>query len=321
MSDSEDSTTIPPPPNQQSSFFGALAIDQAVAGFTAGAVSTVILHPLDLVKTRYQVDTTTKYPKLTFTRTLKNLKQIFVRHGVRGLYQGLEPNFVGATVSWGMYFWWYSIIKSRRLKANQEVDPSASNLAPSEHLIAAAQAGALTSVFTNPIWLVKTRMCIQSAEAPKYRSLAGALKQIYREEGIRGLYRGFVPQLFGVSHGAIQFMVYEEMKKNSAEWKSQNGGTSWLLLGPTAEYIIMAASSKLVATCSTYPYQVIKSRLQDHRGLTRYDGVLDTIQKIYRNESIFGFYKGLGANVIRVMPGTCITFAVYGSLTLIVSIW
>lgn len=45
-----------------------------------------------------------------------------------------------------------------------------------------------------------------------YRGMADALVKVYKMEGIRGLYRGFVPGMFGVSHGAIQFMVYEEMK-------------------------------------------------------------------------------------------------------------
>lgn len=39
-----------------------------------------------------------------------------------------------------------------------------------------------------------------------------ALVKTYRYEGIRGLYRGFLPGVFGVSHSAVQFMVYEEMK-------------------------------------------------------------------------------------------------------------
>ena len=39
------------------------------------------------------------------------------------------------------------------------------------------------------------------------------LWKLARYEGVRGMYKGFAPGLFGVSHGAIQFMSYEEMKK------------------------------------------------------------------------------------------------------------
>jgi len=50
------------------------------------------------------------------------------------------------------------------------------------------------------------------AGATYYSGMADALVKVYQMEGIRGLYRGFIPGMFGVSHGAIQFMTYEEMK-------------------------------------------------------------------------------------------------------------
>lgn len=60
------------------------------------------------------------------------------------------------------------------------------------HMLAAAQSGALTLVLTNPIWVVKTRLCLQygsEGKGSEYRGMVHALAQIYKEEGIRGLYK------------------------------------------------------------------------------------------------------------------------------------
>ena len=70
---------------------------------------------------------------------------------------------------------------------------------------------------TNPIWVVKTRLCLtNTANVPSYmhyKGLTDGLVNLFRYEGVRGLYKGYLPGLFGTSHGAIQFMVYEELKK------------------------------------------------------------------------------------------------------------
>lgn len=62
------------------------------------------------------------------------------------------------------------------------------------HMIAAAEAGVLTLVMTNPIWVVKTRLCLQygpETQLPqdRYNGMVDALAKIYRIEGVRGLYR------------------------------------------------------------------------------------------------------------------------------------
>ena len=95
-------------------------------------------------------------------------------------------------------------------------------LSPSSHLLAASTAGIVTLGITNPIWVVKTRLVLQfgrdqnmlSKQDPNkvYKGMFDALKKIAVHEGIPGLYKGFVPGIWGVSHGAIQFMTYEELK-------------------------------------------------------------------------------------------------------------
>lgn len=53
-----------------------------------------------------------------------------------------------------------------------------------------------------------------------FRGMVDALVKMYRYEGIRGLYKGFVPGIFGVSHGALQFMAYEEMKNSYNSYRN-----------------------------------------------------------------------------------------------------
>lgn len=63
------------------------------------------------------------------------------------------------------------------------------------HMFAAADAGILTLVMTNPLWVVKTRLCLQYMddkhlpETLRYNGMIDAIKKIYRTEGVRGLYR------------------------------------------------------------------------------------------------------------------------------------
>lgn len=67
-------------------------------------------------------------------------------------------------------------------------------LGPTLHMLAAAEAGILTLVVTNPIWVVKTRLCLQYgtttvASDKCYKGMVDALVKIYKTEGVRGLYR------------------------------------------------------------------------------------------------------------------------------------
>ncbi|KAF8952992.1 hypothetical protein BGZ46_003321, partial [Entomortierella lignicola] len=319
--------------------------DQALAGFTGGAVSTICLHPLDLIKTRFQVNAAQGAPRIG--GTLRSFQQIYKNEGFRhGLYRGLTPNFAGATVSWGLYFYLYAGIKAR-----MAVDPETKRLGPTQHMAASMLGGAMTAVVTNPFWVIKTRMCTTQKTAPgAYQGLLGGLVTLAKTEGVKGLYRGIVPALFGVSHGAIQFMAYEQLKYWRQEvkkkrWEKQfleeihsNSITfisdakaieklkearllekkhDWETLS-TFEYLCMAASSKVAATVATYPYQVLRSRLQmmsNPHGEVVYTGVMDCIRKIKKAEGILGFYKGVAPNVIRVLPGTCITFLVYETVS------
>lgn len=287
--------------------FSLVKYENLVAGLSGGVVSTLVLHPLDLVKIRFAVsDGLDLRPK--YNGIFHCMRTVWRQEGLRGLYQGVTPNVWGAGASWGLYFFFYNAIKAYKQEGQQ------AELSATQHLVSAAQAGALTLFLTNPIWVTKTRLVLQydagiDPSKRQYRGMLDALVKIYRHEGVPGLYRGFVPGLLGTSHGALQFMAYEELKREFNKYRSLPSETK---LNPL-EYITMAAVSKIFAASATYPYQVIRARLQDQHN--KYSGVMDVMRRTWRNEGVRGFYKGMVPNVIKVTPACCITFLVYENVS------
>ncbi|ETW84419.1 mitochondrial carrier protein [Heterobasidion irregulare TC 32-1] len=279
------------------------------------------MHPLDLLKVKFQV--ATESPKggvgKHIWHSLKGIKQ---SDGWRGLYRGVGPNIAGNASSWGLYFLLYVALYNQ-LKRRAFLDDPDKPLSAGQYLLCSAQASAATAVITNPIWVVKVRMFTTRADSPTaYRGLWDGFRSIYRTEGVTGLYRGTILALVGVGNGALQFMTYEEMKRWGFERKKrqfEKAGKEYTAeddkLSNTA-YTIMSGASKLAALTMTYPYQVIRSRIQNNSLLaqTHHRTITSTIQHTWAHEGVRGFYRGLGTNLVRVLPGTCVTFVVYENL-------
>uniref|UniRef100_H2YHB2 Solute carrier family 25 member 32 n=1 Tax=Ciona savignyi TaxID=51511 RepID=H2YHB2_CIOSA len=274
-----------------------------VAGVAGGTTATCILHPLDLIKIRFSVsDGLTTRPSYSSMWDLT--RKVWRTNGVRGLYTGVTPNIIGAGLSWGLYFFFYNTIKSY-LNSNRSSEP----LTISQYIGCGVASGSIVLAITNPVWVAKTRLCLQYETQNKvYRGMSHTIIDLYKKDGVKGLYKGFVPGLFGTSHGAIQFLVYEKLKI----WNAKRKGKSVEDKMATFDVLAMSAVSKLVAASATYPYQVVRSRLQDQNRV--YIGVTDVVKTTFRNESWRGFYKGLSANLVRVTPACCITFYTYEML-------
>lgn len=45
-----------------------------------------------------------------------------------------------------------------------------------------------------------------------------------------------------------------------------------------------------------------------------YPTIPATISRTWTEEGVRGFYRGLGTNLVRVLPGTCVTFVVYENI-------
>ncbi|KDQ12721.1 hypothetical protein BOTBODRAFT_34180 [Botryobasidium botryosum FD-172 SS1] len=299
------------------SFFPTPAFDHAFAGIGAGTVAVLCMHPLDLLKVQFQVATTPPSGSFNPLRQMYTaLGDIKRTSGFQGLYRGLSANVAGNATSWGMYFWFYTMAKRQMTHG----DPNAP-ISPGQYLLASAEASAITALLTNPLWVVKVRMFTTRRDSPNaYRGVIHGLTTIARTEGIRGLWLGTTLALFGVTNGSIQFMAYEQMKKwgftakrkrvldRGGEWKGEEEKLS------NTAYTIMSATAKLLALSSTYPYQVVRSRIQNYATRDRYPDITTTVKRTWAEEGARGFYRGLATNLVRVLPGTCVTFVVYENL-------
>ena len=185
-----------------------------VSGATAGFVATVLLHPLDLIKTRFHVQEHGSKRLPHYSGMFDALRTIVRLEGWRGLYGGLMPNMVGNTASWGIYMLAYN-----RCKASMSECGYAGSLL---YVSAATVAGGLTTLMLHPVFTLKTRLQLQLNSRPdrqlpkglvpmshrdNYIGSINAVRRMVAEEGVFALYRGIGPSLLLVSHGSIQFLT------------------------------------------------------------------------------------------------------------------
>jgi solute carrier family 25 (mitochondrial folate transporter), member 32 len=280
-----------------------------MAGALAGLVSTVGLYPLELLKIRMQVTDGTSGAYRSLRGAFRSVLQ---NEGIKGLYKGMTPGVIASTGSWGGYFYFYELSKRRKL--GEKKDMEIKTLGLTDHMLSGVEAGSVMVLIFNPMWLIKTRMALQDAKglhndqsSKKYKGIYDAVRTIVREEGPKGLYKGLIPALILTSHGAVQFSVYEYMKTEANKYfGNAQGQPAWVS-------ILLGGVSKIAATAITYPYQVIKSRLQQRGNLTayRYMGVLHCIRRTAIEEGLRGFFRGLVPSALRVAPASALTFVVY----------
>ncbi|XP_046498114.1 mitochondrial folate transporter/carrier isoform X2 [Equus quagga] len=190
---------------------------------------------------------------------------------------GLRGLYQGVTPNvWGAGLSWGLYFFFYNAIKSYKTEGRADRLEATEYLVSAAEAGAMTLCITNPLWVTKTRLMLQ------YDGVVNSPQRQYK----------------GMFDTLVKIYKYEGVRG---------------LYKSTVEYISVAALSKIFAVAATYPYQVVRARLQDQHMF--YEGVLDVITKTWRKEGIGGFYKGIAPNLIRVTPACCITFVVYENVS------
>eukprot|EP01122_Echinamoeba_exundans_P007877 TRINITY_DN2510_c0_g1_i2.p1 TRINITY_DN2510_c0_g1~~TRINITY_DN2510_c0_g1_i2.p1 ORF type:complete len:247 (-),score=38.84 TRINITY_DN2510_c0_g1_i2:10-750(-) len=221
---------------------------------------------------------------------------------------------IGQVVSQGVYYYVYqwAVEVIMKLKNITKV----SRMSMLDNVIVAAVAGIATVLASTPVWTINMRMTVakkaqtQNTSTPggqqtqDRKSLLGTAMEIIQERGIAGLWSGLLPALILVSNPIIQYVLFERLKiliaRRRERGRLTDGDNFWL-----------GAFTKLVATTVTYPYLVIKARLQVKSGATdssKYNGMTDTISKIAKDEGVAGFYRGLQPKLVHSVLTAALLF-------------
>ncbi|KXN90316.1 hypothetical protein AN958_04349 [Leucoagaricus sp. SymC.cos] len=305
-----------------------------VAGGLGGMCGAIVTSPFDVVKTRLQsslfreghatVGVMTNGaggavlhaprhggPLWNFVETGHILRDIYRDESPRALFKGLGPTLIGVIPARSISFYTYG--NGKVMIANAFNNGQENSLV---HLSAAALAGIVTGTATNPIWVVKTRMQLSVSQlvediTPLRKGGIGGswlcIQKIFREEGIKGFYKGLSASYLGVTEGTIQWVLYERLKKLTVDAEGKGGAMEWLaMLGS-------AGTAKCVAALASYPHEVLRTRLRQPsvNGVIKYTGLWQTFKLIVAEEGVKSLYGGLSAHLMRVVPNAAVMFFIY----------
>ncbi|XP_050675254.1 peroxisomal membrane protein PMP34-like [Leptidea sinapis] len=266
------------------SMFSYETLVHATAGATGSIVGMAAFYPLDTLRSRQQVQDS---PKLNNGTTWELLLKIANEEGLDSLYRGLCPVLQSLSMSNFIYFYTFHALRRT----------ATSHSSALKDLLFGVIAGSINVLLTSPLWVVNTRMKL---EKDLYASLSAGLLDVFKKEGVKGLWSGTVPSLLLVSNPAIQFMIYESLKRYLLSTKNFNTYTAFLA----------AAAAKAIATTVTYPLQLIQSRLRAGNSLK------PMIKDIKSNPLIL--FRGLEAKVLQTVMTAALMFVTYEKIVRLV---
>lgn len=161
----------------------------------------------------------------------------------------------------------------------------------------------ITHTMVTPLDLVKCRIQVDPG---KYRNVVNGFKVTFREDGFRGLARGWAPTFFGYSaQGLCKFGLYEVFKVFYTDLLGEENAylyRTWL-------YLAASASAEFFADIALSPMEAAKVKIQTTPGYA--NTLRQAVPKLYADEGLSGFYKSLVPLWLRQIPYTMMKFACF----------
>lgn len=280
----------------------------SVSGFIAGC-ATMSLFPLEKMKIHMIVSEKSSRNLIPYYPSTIHLFHAMKQKGLRYMYRGFHLQ-LSASIAWANYFYIYEFFK--KLPSTE----FRTNHYELYKFTVAAQSAIIGNFMSNPLFVIKTRALLLQNSENWFKDTIESLIKTYKVDGIRGFWRGYSVGLILAFDGTLSMYLYESFKElNFFNDLTLNSGFAGSL-------------SKCLACSFFFPVVLLKMRLQQEQhisaiplkssqikgkvgGKTIYEGVINCVQDIWRNEGFKGFYRGLPITLIKVTPTQALFFITY----------
>jgi solute carrier family 25 citrate transporter 1 len=263
-----------------------------VSGALAGAIEASVTYPLDFAKTQAQLRFNRRWRHIDTTTFIR---RTVAADGVSALYTGLGSAVYGSALKVGLRY----LVFDGTVHALKDRDGKSGHL---DYAAAGITAGVVESIaIATPSERIKTAMIDDSNGAKRFKSTTDAVHQIFRAEGVSGIYRGLVSTTCKYAGtGAVKMGSYYFFAKQHAN-----------LVGDSSKSVqdtfVLGAAAGVVTVCVTQPLDVVKTRRQSTQG----DTLLVAARNVLHGQGVAGFWSGSLFRLGRMSVSSGIVMSVH----------
>lgn len=289
---------------------------ELLAGGVAGGVAKSAVAPLERIKILFQ----TRQAEFKSIGLLGSFTKIARMEGILGFYRGNGASVARIVPYAALHYMAYEEYRRWIVLAYPDVWKG-----PVLDLIAGSFAGGTAVLFTYPLDLVRTKLAYQVVGSSNvnakglihheqlYKGIRDCFSVTYKDAGLKGLYRGVAPSLYGIfPYAGLKFYFYEEMKRHVPTEHKKD----------IMVKLSCGSVAGLLGQTFTYPLDVVRRQMQVERMSSSCNakGTLRTLVAIAREQGWKHLFSGLSLNYLKVVPSVAIGFTVYDSMKLFLQV-
>lgn len=265
-----------------------------ISGIFSASITKTGISPFVRVKTLMQIQS--YHNTNNYNNLLSSLKYIIRNEGFKGLFKGNMINISKAIPNYCMKFTLNEYYIKYLLKKHN--CKNINNLKFINLLEAGIITGASQTSFVYPIDLIRTRIIQDKQMLGKEISIYKCVRDLIKNEGILSLYKGFSPAIISAPfYIGLSLANYQYLKRKD---------------NILSNSFIAGGIAGVTSQALTYPGDTIKKQMQvNGMKSTKYTGLRDCINIMYKQNGMKSFYRGFWINTFKAAPEIGLKFLVY----------